>query len=84
MNAGKLLKYIRDIKSLCITGQEDFGESSHSVYSEPFYYEMAYKDPVPNYSLKVDRENRCIAIEKSHLTNILIPIATLCPLIKMV
>jgi len=31
MNASKLLKYIRDVKWLCITGLEDFGESNHSV-----------------------------------------------------
>ena len=41
-NVGKFLKYVREINSLTIDDVKDFGDCSHSVHSEPFYYETEY------------------------------------------
>jgi len=60
-NAGKFLKHVRDVNSLCITDKPDFGDPSHSKHSEPFFYDMAYKHAFQPTKLMVDRENRCLA-----------------------
>jgi len=64
MNAGKLLKYIRHVNSLCTTGLEDFGESNHSVYTEPYNYETAYKDPVPDYNQRLIEKIDALLLKK--------------------
>ena len=41
-NAGKFLKHVREVNSLSINDKSEFGDPSHSVHSEPFYYETVY------------------------------------------
>ena len=64
LNAGKFLKHVRDINSLCISNKSDFGEPSHSKHSEPFFYETAYKHAFQHNKLVVDRKNRCFAVAR--------------------
>ena len=40
--AGSLLKALRSISKIIVTDKSDFGESLHSVHSEPYFYEAAY------------------------------------------
>jgi len=62
LNAGKFLKYVRNVNSLCITDKSDFGDPSHSKHSEPFFYDTAYKHAFQPTKLVVYRENRCLAV----------------------
>jgi len=69
---------------LCITGLEDFGEPNHSVYTESYYYETAYKDPVPDYNQRLTDKIDALFLKKSFLTKMIMSFATLYPLTKMV
>ena len=62
LHAGKFLKHVRDVNSLCITNKSDFGEPSHSKHSEPFFYETAYKHAFHPNKLVIDREKKCFAV----------------------
>ena len=62
-NAGKFLKYVREINSLSINDKTDFGNPLHSVHSEPFYYDTAYLHCFQPTRLTVDKTNRCLSVE---------------------
>ena len=61
-NAGKFLKYVREVNSLCISDKSDFGDPSHSKHSEPYFYETAYKHAFQPTKLIVDRKKKCLAV----------------------
>ena len=46
--AGSLLKTVRTVQSMQISGAEDFWEGCHTVSTEPYFYDAAYK-PVKRY-----------------------------------
>ena len=62
-NAGKFLKHVRDINSLTIDSKTDFGDPSHSVHSEPFYYDTAYLHSFQPTKLIVDKARKCLSVE---------------------
>ena len=62
-NAGKFLKHVREVNSLTIDSKTDFSDTSHSVHSEPFYYEMAYLHGFQTTKLTVDKAKKCLSIE---------------------
>ena len=61
-NAGKFLKYVREVNSLCISDKSDFSDPSHSKLSEPYFYETAYKHAFQPTKLVVDRKKKCVAV----------------------
>ena len=54
--AGTFLKALR---SLAITSEDDFGEGLHSVHSEPYFYESSYKFGDRARSVIVGECDRC-------------------------
>ena len=62
LHAGKFMKHVRDVNSLCITKKSDFGEPSLSKHSGPFFYESAYKHAFHPDKFVIDREKRCFAV----------------------
>ena len=81
-NAGMLLKHIRQVNSLQINEKEDFGETGHSLSSEPYFYESSYKYCFQRSKLTIDQVYRCITIENciptddQYTNNVLIAINT--------
>ena len=67
-NAGMLIKYVRNVNSQTISGKDDFGKASHSLASEPFYYDTGYRHLLDSSSLVVDHPNRCLDSIKPKLT----------------
>ena len=66
LNAGMLIKYVRNLNSQNFNGRDDLGKACHSVASEPFYYDTAY-----NHIFTI---NTPIAIDengKAHLSEVL-------------
>ena len=61
-NAGKFLKHVREVNSLCIADKSDFGDPSHSKHSEPYFYETAYKHAFQPTKLVLDRKNKCFVV----------------------
>ena len=43
LNAGLLIKHVRNVNSQNIFSREDFGNACHSVWSEPFFYDTGYR-----------------------------------------
>ena len=63
-----LIKYVRSVNSQTISGKDDFGKASHSLASEPFYYDTGYRHLLDSSNLVVDRPNRCLDSIKPKLT----------------
>ena len=57
---GELLKTIRSIDQQAISN-DTFENGLHTVSSEPYYAEMAYKSVVIREKTIIDREKKCIA-----------------------
>ena len=52
------------VQSMQITGAKDFGEGCHTVSTEPYFYDSAYKPVKRNYALPIDdRGKRVLADE---------------------
>ena len=67
-NAGKFLKYVREVNSLCISDKSDFGDPSHSKHSEPYFYETAYKHAFQPTKLVVDKKTNALLLHIWHPT----------------
>lgn len=67
-NAGLFKKYVRFVNAQTITKREDFGKTSHSVASEPFYYETAYKHLLNSSILTIDHHNRFLSLVNPKVT----------------
>ena len=62
-SAGELLGCIRAVKSLKIS-DDDFGESRHTVSSEPFFYDQSYCTVKHTSPIVVDNFGRCVIAEE--------------------
>ena len=60
---GELLGCIRAVKSLKIL-DDDFGESRHTVSSEPFFYDQSYCTVKHTSPIVVDNLGRCVIAEE--------------------
>ena len=58
--AGSLLKTVKTVQSLQISGAEDFGEGCHTASTEPFFYDSAYKPVKRDYALPIDECGKCV------------------------
>ena len=45
MNAGMLIKFVRNVNAQTVDSRDDLGKACHSAASEPFYYDTAYHHP---------------------------------------
>ena len=64
---GELLKIIRVVGKQSI-GDDTFEEDSHTISSEPYFHDTAYKDPALEVITIIDRKNRRLATKmKSHV-----------------
>ena len=61
-NAGKFLKHVREVNSLAIESKSDFGDTSHSAHSEPFYYETAYLHAFQPTKLTINKTKKCLSL----------------------
>ena len=43
LNAGLLIKHVRNVNSQNVLSREDFGNASHTVLPEPFFYDTGYR-----------------------------------------
>ena len=68
MNAGMLIKYVRNINSQNISNREDFGKASHSSASESYYYDTACRHLHDSNTLVIDHNTRCIKSVVPQLT----------------
>ena len=59
-HAGSLLKTVRTVQSMQISGAEDFGEGCHTVSTEPYFYDAAYKPVKRDYALPIDEYGKCV------------------------
>ena len=59
-HAGCLLKMARSIQSLQIKGKNDFGESSHTASTEPYFYDSAYQLVKRPHAIPIDENGKCI------------------------
>ena len=64
ISAGALLATIRSVKSISLKGRKDFGEGCHSVSTEPYFYEAAYRPVQRDSPIPVNRQGQCIVAEK--------------------
>ena len=55
-----LLKMARSIQSLQIRGRQDFGESSHTASTEPYFYDSTYQIVKRPYAIPIDKNGRGI------------------------
>ena len=62
-SVGELLGCIRAVKSLKIS-DDDFGESRHTVSSEPFFYDQSYCTVKHTSPIVVDNFGRCVIAEE--------------------
>jgi len=56
------MKTVRSIGQQCID-DDTFEEGSHTVSSEPYFQDTAYKMPASREITVIDRKNRCLATE---------------------
>ena len=59
-HAGCLLKMARSIQNLQIKGKNDFGESSHTASTEPYFYDSAYQLVKRPHAIPIDENEKCI------------------------
>jgi len=59
---GEFLNTVRSIGQQCID-DDTFEEGSHTVPSEPYFQDTAYKMPASKEFIVIDRKNRCLATE---------------------
>ena len=59
-HAGSLLKTIRTVQSMQISGADDFGDGCHTASTEPYFYDSAYNPVKRGFALPVDEYGRCI------------------------
>ena len=59
-HAGSLLKTVRTVQSMQISGADDFGEGCHTASTEPYFYDSAYNHVKRGFALPVDEYGRCI------------------------
>lgn len=57
--AGALLKAVRSITKFVVTEKDDFGEGLHTAYSEPFFYESAYRFTDRPSIISIDNSGKC-------------------------
>lgn len=62
-SVGELLRCIRSVNALEITSA-GFGESRHTVSSEPFFYDQGYKRFAHTSPIAVDSNGRCVIAEE--------------------
>ena len=62
-SAGELLKCIRSVNVLTMTAT-DFGESCHTAFSEPFFYDQSYRLVKHTSPIVVDDNGRCVIAEE--------------------
>ena len=60
MNAAMLIKYVRNINTQNINSGAEFGTASHSLPSEPYYHDSAYRHLHDSNTLVIDCNTRCI------------------------
>ena len=59
-HAGCLLKMARSIQNLQIKGKNDFGESSHTASTKPYFYDSAYQLVKRPHAIPIDENGKCI------------------------
>ena len=59
-HAGCLLKMARSIQNLQIKGKNDFGESSHTGSTEPYFYDSAYQLVKRPHAIPIEENGKCI------------------------
>ena len=75
-HAGCLLKMARSIQNLQIKGKNDFGESSHTASTEPYFYDSAYQLVKRPHAIPIDENGKCIIakqVKKVHGSNGSVP-----------
>ena len=70
-HAGRLLKATREIKRLSIKGEKDFGDTIHTVSSEPYFYDSAYQQVQRHTAIPIEERGRSfVANGVSTLVNV--------------
>ena len=67
-SVGELLKTIRSINQQSIS-DDTFEEGSHTISSEPYFHDTAYKDPALEEVIIIDHKNRSLATEVKSFIN---------------
>ena len=62
------MKTVRSISQQCID-DDTFEEGSHTVSSEPYFQDTAYKMPASREITVIDRKNRCLTTEVRSVIN---------------
>ena len=63
-HAGSLLKTVRTVQSMQISGADDFGEGCHTASTEPHFCDSAYNPVKRGFALPLDEYGRCILATK--------------------
>ena len=59
-HAGSLLKIVRTVQSMQISGAEDFGEGCHTASTEPYFCDSVYEPVKRDYDLPIDEYGKCM------------------------
>ena len=68
-HAGSLLKTVRTIQSMQISGADDFGDGCHTASTEPYFYDSAYSHVKRGFALPVDEHGKCILATEITIDN---------------
>ena len=58
--ASSLLKSIKCIKSVQINGREDFGKGSHTMVTEPYFYDSSYQLVKRETPIPINETGQCV------------------------
>ena len=58
--ASSLLKSIKCIKSVQINGREDFGKGSHTMVTEPYFYDSSYQLVKRESPIPINETGQCV------------------------
>ena len=61
--AAELLGTIRSVKTVEISYKDDFGDTRHTVSTEPYFYDSAYQLVKRQQALPVDKQGKCVVAE---------------------
>ena len=61
--AAELLGTIRSVKTVEINNKDDFGDTRHTVSTEPYFYDSAYQLVKREQALPVDKQGKCVVAE---------------------
>ena len=61
--AAELLGTIRSVKTVEINNKDDFGDTRHTVSTEPYFHYSAYQLVKQQQALPVDKQSKCVVAE---------------------